>query len=102
MIHVIAIITAKDGMREQVLEAFRSVIPHVREEAGCLEYTATVDADLIGGFHTLYGKNCVVLWEKWESAEALKAHLATPHMADHFARVRDMIADRAIHVLAPF
>lgn len=101
MIHVIAIITARDGMREKVLESFRAVMPHVQAEEGCVEYTATVDADSVGAFQTMYGENCLVLWEKWENAEALNAHLATPHMAAHFARVKDMIADRAIHVLSP-
>ena len=38
MVYVIAIITAKPGKREEFLEAYREVVPHVRAEPGCLEY----------------------------------------------------------------
>ena len=41
------------------------------------------------------------LLEKWESAEALKAHAASPHMAAYGAKTREMIASRVIHVLSP-
>jgi len=39
--------------------------------------------------------------EKWESAEALKAHAKAPHMLAYGARTKDMVANRAIHVLTP-
>ena len=39
--------------------------------------------------------------EKWESADALKAHAASPHMAAYGAKTREMIATRVIHVLSP-
>jgi len=39
--------------------------------------------------------------EKWESAEALKAHAAAPHMAAYGAKVKAMVANRVIHVLSP-
>jgi hypothetical protein len=38
MIHVLALITAKPGMRERILEAFRANTDAVRAEAGCLAY----------------------------------------------------------------
>ena len=34
-VHVLAIITAKTGMRDKVLEAFRANMPAVHAEAGC-------------------------------------------------------------------
>jgi len=34
-------------------------------------------------------------------AEALKTHAGAPHMAAYAAKVKDMIASRVIHVLAP-
>jgi len=37
--------------------------------------------------------------EKWENADALKAHAAAPHMAAYGAKVKDLIASRTIHVL---
>ena len=43
MIHVLAIITAKPGMRDRILEAFRADVDAVRAEHGCLAYQAVVD-----------------------------------------------------------
>ena len=43
MIHVLAIITAKPGMRDRILEAFRNNTEAVRAEAGCIQYEAVVD-----------------------------------------------------------
>ena len=37
MIHVIAIITAKPGQRDTILEAARANIPAVLAEDGCME-----------------------------------------------------------------
>ena len=39
--------------------------------------------------------------EKWESMDALKAHAAAPHMAAYGAKVKEMIATRAVHILSP-
>ena len=44
MIHVIALITAKPGQRDTVLEAFRGNVAAVRAEEGCIEYGAAVNA----------------------------------------------------------
>jgi quinol monooxygenase YgiN len=73
MIHVVAIITAKPGMREAILKEF----------------------------HAKFGPDTLVVIEKWESPEALKAHATSPHMAAYAAKTRDMIANRTIHVLQP-
>ena len=43
MIHVIAIITAKPGNRDAILEAFRANMPAVHAEAGCIEYGPAID-----------------------------------------------------------
>ena len=59
-----------------------------------------VDAEGFG-FQTPFGPDTFVVVEKWESAEALKAHAAAPHMASYSARTKDMIASRVIHVLSP-
>ena len=101
VVHVLAIITAKPGMREEILKAFRANVPAVRAEQGCLEYTATVDHPEAAAIQTRFGEDTFVVVEKWESLEALKAHAAAPHMAAYGARTRDMIASRVIHVLSP-
>jgi quinol monooxygenase YgiN len=101
MIHVIAIITARPGMREKILEAARANLAPVRAEDGCIEYNLALDAEGIGSFQTKFGADAFVFVEKWRDAQALKAHAAAPHMAAYAAKVKDMIASRVIHVLAP-
>ena len=101
MIHVVAIITAKPGMRAQILEAFHANMPAVHAEQGCIEYGPAIDAEGAGSFQTKFGADTFVVIEKWESLDALKAHGASPHMAAYAAKTRDMIASRVIHVLQP-
>ena len=101
MIHVIAVITAKPGQREAILEAARANMPAVHAEQGCIEYGPAVDTDGLGSFQTKVGPDTFMVIEKWESVEALKAHSAAPHMAAYAAKVKDLIESRVIHVLSP-
>lgn len=101
MVHVLAVITAKPGMRDTVLEAFNANVPAVHAEAGCIEYAAAIDTGNAGSFQTLFGEDTFVVVEKWESLDALKAHAAAPHMVAYGARTKDMIESRTIHVLSP-
>lgn len=99
MIHVLAIITTKPGMRDQILAHFRANVPTVKAEKGCIEYGAAVDLDGMGT--AKFGPDTFVVVEKWESTDALKAHSAAPHMAAYAAKTREHIANRVIHVLSP-
>ena len=101
MIHVLAIITAKPGMRDQVLEIFHANLSAVHAEDGCIEYVPVVDAEGVGPFQTKLGPDAFVVVEKWESLEHLNAHAAAPHMKEYGARTKDMLASRVIHVLSP-
>ncbi len=100
-VHVLAIITAKTGMRDKILAAFRANVPTVHAEQGCIEYGATIDSDGVGSLQTKFGEDTFVVVEKWQSLDALKAHAAAPHMAAYAAKTKDMIASRVIHVLSP-
>ena len=101
MIHVVAVITAKPGQRELILEAYRANRPAVLAEKGCIEYTATIDAAGMPASRGSFGADTFVVVEKWESTDALKAHSAAPHMAAYAAKTREHIASRVIHVLSP-
>jgi len=101
MIHVIAVITAKPGKREEILKHFRANVPTVHDENGCMEYGAAVDADNALPFQTKYGPDTFLVVEKWESMDALKAHAAAPHMAAYGGKTKEMIASRVIHILSP-
>ena len=98
MINVLAFITTKPGQRAAVLEIFKANTPAVLAEAGCIEYGATID---IAGADPAFGADSFVVIEKWASLAALKAHAASPHMAAYAAKVKDLIATRAVHVLDP-
>jgi quinol monooxygenase YgiN len=101
MIHVLAMITAKPGKRDEILAAFRANMPAVHAEAGCIEYGPATDAEGAGGIQTKLGPDSFVVIEKWESLDHLKAHGASPHMAAYAAKTREHIASRVIHVLLP-
>jgi quinol monooxygenase YgiN len=101
MIHVVAVITAKPGMRDSILAAFRANVPNVLAEQGCIEYGAAVDAKNALPVQTPYGPDTFVVIEKWESMDALKAHAAAPHMAAYAGKTKEMIASRVIHILDP-
>src|SRR6185295_19679666 len=101
MIHVIAVLTAKPGKRDEILRHFRANVPAVRAEKGCIEYGAAVDADSSLPVQTKYGPETFVVVEKWESIDALKAHAAAPHMAAYAAKTKEHMAGRVIHILSP-
>ena len=101
MIHVIAILTAKPGKRDEVLNHFRANVPAVRAERGCIEYGAALDADPALPVQTKYGPDTFVVVEKWESMDALKAHAGAPHMAAYGAKTKELLANRVIHILSP-
>ena len=101
MIHVIAVITAQPGKREEVLGHFQANVPAVRAEQGCIEYGAAIDADPALPFQTQYGPDTFLVVEKWASMDALKAHAAAPHMKAYASKTKDLLASRVIHILTP-
>ena len=101
VIHVVAVITARTGMREKMLDAFHQNSPTVQKEQGCIEYIATVDADDPGALQTKFGDDTFVVVEKWESLGALKDHAGSPHMAAYAQKTKNLIESRIIHVLSP-
>ncbi len=101
MVHVLAIITAKPGRRDEILTAFRTNVPADHAEDCCIEYGATIYTEGVGAFQTPFGEDTFVAVEKWESLAALQAHAVAPHMAAYGAKTKDLIASRVIHVLSP-
>ena len=99
MIHVVAVVTAKPGQRDAILEAFRANVPAVHAEQGCIEYGPVIDAPGIGASQAKIGDDTFMVIEKWESADALAAHAKSPHMAAYAVKVKDYIATRAVHIL---
>jgi quinol monooxygenase YgiN len=101
MIHVIATIQVAQGRREDFLVQFHKVEPAVRAEQGCLEYAPAVDVATNIGAQIPIRRDVVTVVEKWETIEALNAHLAAPHMAAYRGAVKDMVSGVQLQVLQP-
>jgi len=100
MIHVIASIKVKPESLEDFIAIFKANVPHVLAEDGCLGYEPAVDLDTGMPFQTRE-PDVVTVVEKWESLDALKAHLATPHMLDYREKTQAMIEDTVVRILSP-
>lgn len=101
MIHVIATVNVTPGTRDRFLSEFHKLVPLVRKEDGCIEYGPAIDAATDIGAQQQKGADSVTVIEKWESLEALKAHLVAPHMGEYRARVKDLVTATTLHVLEP-
>lgn len=100
MINVLAVISAKPGMRDQILAHFNANVPAVLAEKGCIEYAAVVDAQNAPGFQDKLGPDTIVVIEKWESMQALADHAIAPHVATYRTNTKDLIASRKVHILS--
>ena len=98
MINVIASIRVKAGRVSEFLEIFKTNVPNVTEERGCIEYFPAVDIDADLPPQSL-DENVVTIIEKWESLEALRAHLITPHMLAYREKVKDIVEVTSLKVL---
>ncbi|TCT08862.1 putative quinol monooxygenase [Paralcaligenes ureilyticus] len=99
MIHVIATITTQPGQRDTVLALFKKNVPAVLAEKGCVSYEAVVDVPDFGKLQTPLGNDTFAVIEQWESAQALKAHAASPHMAEYGRNTAPLLANRVVNVL---
>ncbi len=101
MIHVLATIELADGKREEFLRELQQLAPRVRAEEGCIEYGPAVDLPTSLSAQTPPRENVVTVVEKWESIEALEAHLVAQHMLDYRARVKSIVTDTRLKILRP-
>ena len=99
MIHVIAFLHLHPGRRAEFLATLHALVPLVRAEAGCLEYTPVADHAPFMGFQSPVGDDTVLVVEKWASPAALDAHISAPHMKAWGKQVEGMMSGRTIHVL---
>jgi quinol monooxygenase YgiN len=73
MIVVQVEVVIEPGSADQVRDAVAKMEQATRREPGCLKYAFSIDVTDPG---------MVRVTERWESIEAIKAHMATPHMAE--------------------
>jgi quinol monooxygenase YgiN len=73
MIVVNAVVKTSSEDITALLSAIGTMETASRAEEGCDDYTFSVE---------LNDPNALRITEKWHSVDALKAHMATPHMAE--------------------
>jgi quinol monooxygenase YgiN len=98
MIDVIASVRVKAGKVPEFLKVFKSNMPKVKKERGCIEYFPAIDlqADLPG---QILDKDVITIIEKWESLEALRDHLNSPGMQDQHNREKGMVEEVTAKIL---
>lgn len=98
MINVIASIHIRDGRLPEFIDIFKANRVTVLAEEGCLEYLPAIDF-ASGLPPQVMDDHVVTVIEKWSSLEALKAHLASPHMLAYKKAVKDLVANVSFKVL---
>jgi quinol monooxygenase YgiN len=98
MINVVASIQVKAGKVSEFLRIFKSNVPAVRKEKGCIEYFPAVDINT-GLQSQRLDEDVVTIIEKWESLDVLRDHLKTPHMLAYRDKVKGIVKEVALKVL---
>jgi len=98
MINVIASVHIKEGKLSDYLGILKAGVPLVRKEKGCVEYVPTGDFET-GLPMQVLDQNVVTILERWESLEALNAHLVSHHMLDYREKVKDIVDRVSVKVL---
>ena len=101
MIYVIAEVELAAGSRDEFLGHFQANVPNVLAEDGCLEYAPTIDLETELAAQPAARANFVTVVEKWESLDALRAHLVAPHMAVYREKVKGLVVKTTLRVLQP-
>ena len=101
MIHVIAFLEAVPGRRDDLLAKFKTVIPAVLAEPGCIDYGPALDEPTLFDFQLPVNENAFVVVEKWEDLPSLQKHLETPHMQEFVQNAGDVLKGITAHILQP-
>jgi quinol monooxygenase YgiN len=98
MINVIASIQTKKGQLSEFIKIFKSNIPKVLEEKGCIEYVPTIDVPT-GLPPQELNPNVVTIIEKWDSVDDLMAHLSAPHMLEYKKKTKNLVDKMYVKIL---
>ncbi len=101
MIYVVATVECKEGCRDAYLEVLRSNVPHVRAEAGCLQYEPTLDMPSGIPMQGAVRENVVTIVEAWKDLDSLLEHFKAPHMLSYRERAKELVNRVSIQVLKP-
>ncbi|MDD5729447.1 MAG: putative quinol monooxygenase [Victivallales bacterium] len=98
MITVLASIHVREGRLDDYLEILKENVPEVCAEDGCISYEPMVDIDSKLPPQVM-DANIVTIVEQWESLDALKIHLAAPHMLKYQDKVKGIVEKVSLKVL---
>lgn len=101
MISVLATIEVAEGRRDEFLAVFRALVPKVRAEEGCIEYGPWIDLSTNISSQEEPRANVMIAIEKWESVEALEAHLIAPHMLEFRKSIEGLVSNLELEILEP-
>lgn len=87
-ITIIAFITAKAGMQQQVREVLLDLVAQTRKEKGCVNYDLHQSQDNPREF---------VMYENWESEADLDAHARSEHLVE-FGRAAGKLLERPAEI----
>ena len=100
MSHVIATIKLKQDAIEPFIKLFKANVPKVLEEKGCLGYEPCMDLPTGLSVQEIDSTTVTVI-EKWESPEALQAHLTASHMMEYKKQTKKMVDGLTIKIMKP-
>ncbi len=81
---VVGSFKAVPGKEAEALEAFKAIVEPTHAEAGCILYALHQGSD---------DPSRLAFIERWESREALDAHLGAPHIAAILERAEELFGD---------
>lgn len=65
--------------KQDFINAFHKIVDTVYQEEGCIEYKLHQNTK---------DENQLFIYERWESLDAQKQHMATPHMVQFFKEIK--------------
>ncbi len=89
-LQLVAIVEAKEGMRDLVRNACLELIAPTRAEKGCQQYIFHEDVE---------NKNVFIFYEVWESQADLQKHMQSEHFKNHGVKTQDAIVKVQVHQL---
>ena len=98
MINVIATVQVKDGKVRDFIKLFKTIVPLVRAEKGCMDYFPAIDLPT-GLPPQQTDENVVTIIERWESMDDLMAHISASYMAEHLEKEKPLVEKTSIKIL---
>ena len=82
MIKVIAKMTIKEGLADELMSSIQELVTETRKETGCIVYQLFADIN---------NQKVFTFVEEWVSNEALGEHLSSKHFKDASAKLANIL-----------